>query len=126
MHIPAGSLLHMVDYSANHDDRVFRDPERFDIFRDDLYSGRILRGGYRSVGLNSHLAFGVGTHLCPGAWISTQESVIGSRILGRHLGDPRLVVERQPKDIDGVSLPQVGIGSVPEVWVEFDPVTPAR
>ena len=37
--IPAGSLMQMVDFSANHDDRIFKDPEKFDIFREDLYSG---------------------------------------------------------------------------------------
>ena len=29
--IPAGSLVHMVDVSANHDDSIFAEPERFDI-----------------------------------------------------------------------------------------------
>ena len=86
--IPAGSLLKMVEYSGNHDERVFHDPERFDIFRDDLYTGKILRSGHHKEGVHSHLAFGVGTHLCPGAWISTQESVLGSQIVGRHLEGP--------------------------------------
>ena len=27
--IPAGSLMQMVDFSANHDDRIFKDPEKF-------------------------------------------------------------------------------------------------
>ncbi len=92
IHIPAGSMLKMVDYSANHDERVFHDPERFDIFREDLYTGKILRGGYHKEDCNSHLAFGVGTHLCPGAWISTQESVLGSQIVGRHVRNPTIVV----------------------------------
>ena len=88
VHVPAGSLLKMVDYSANHDERVFADPERFDIHRDDLYTGKILRSGHHKDGVHSHLGFGVGTHLCPGAWISTQESVLGSQIVGRHLKNP--------------------------------------
>ena len=48
--IPAGSLVHMVDFSANHDERIFAEPERFDIFRADLYSGKILRSGYHKEG----------------------------------------------------------------------------
>ena len=120
MRIPAGSLLKMVDYSANHDERIFRDPERFDIFRDDLYTGKILRSGLHKDGHHSHLAFGVGTHLCPGAWISTQESVLGSQIVGRHLKNPTIAVERMPKDIDGVSLAPIGIGAIGELWIEFD------
>ncbi len=120
MRIPAGSLLKMVDYAANHDERIFADPECFDIFRDDLYTGKILRGGFHKDGRHSHLAFGVGTHLCPGAWISTQESVLGSQILARHLRDPALAVARMPKDIDGTSPIPIGIGAIGEVWVEFD------
>ena len=48
--IPAGSLVHMVDFSANHDERIFAEPETFDIFRPDLYSGKILRSGYQQGG----------------------------------------------------------------------------
>lgn len=119
--IPAGSLVHMVDVSANHDERVFADPERFDIFRADLYSGRILRSGYANEGRCSHMAFGVGPHLCPGAWISHQETVEGSRILSTWLEDPQIAIDRMPLDIDGVSLAPVGLGSVRELWISFLP-----
>ncbi len=116
--IPAGSLVHMVDVSANHDDRVFADPERFDIHRDDLYSGKLLRCGVREEGRCSHMAFGVGPHLCPGAWISHQESVVGSEILMDRLDDVRIEVDRMPKDIDG-SLAPIGLGSIRELWISF-------
>jgi pulcherriminic acid synthase len=118
--VPAGSLMHMVDVSANHDDRVFKDPERFDIFRDDLYSGKLLRSGYRKDGRSSHMAFGVGPHLCPGAWISQQESVEGSKILLSHLRDPRIDVDRMPKDIDGVSLAPIGLGAIRALWLDVE------
>ena len=117
--IPAGSLMHMVDVSANHDDRIFADPENFDIFRQDLYSGRILRSGHSKEGRHSHMAFGVGPHLCPGAWISHQEAVIGSQILQQTLRNVRISTARMPKDIDG-SLAPIGLGSIRELWVEFD------
>ncbi len=120
--IPAGSLVNMVDFSANHDERIFEDPETFDIFRKDLYSGKLLRSGYRKEGRCSHMAFGVGPHLCPGAWISHQEAVEGSRVLLDMVreGNPRLNVERMPKDIDGESLRPIGLVSMRELWLDFD------
>ena len=118
--VPAGSLMQMVDFSANHDDRIFKDPEQFNIFRDDLYSGKLLRSGYRKEGRCSHMAFGVGPHLCPGAWISHQEAVVGSRILLQRMKNPRIVEEKMPKAIDGVSPAPMGIVSVRELWLEFD------
>ena len=118
--IPAGSLMHMVDVSANHDDRIFADPERFDIFRPDLYSGMLLRSGYRAEGKCSHMAFGVGPHLCPGAWISHQESVTGSKILNAQMINPTINLDKMPTDIDGVSLAPIGLGSIRELWIDFD------
>ena len=119
--IPAGSLVNMVDVSANHDERVFHDPETFDIFRDDLYSGKLLRSGYAKGGRCSHMAFGVGPHLCPGAWISHQESVEGSKILMPHLRHARIAVERMPKDEGGRRLAPIGLGSIRELWLDLDP-----
>lgn len=119
-HVPAGSLMNMVDFSANHDERVFKEPEAFNIFRPDLYTGKILRSGYRKDGRASHMAFGVGPHLCPGAWISHQEAVIGSQVLARHLKNPRIHTGKMPKDIDGISLAPIGIMSVRELWIEYD------
>ncbi len=118
--IPAGSLMQMVDFSANHDERVFADPERFDLSRKDLYSGKLLRSGYAKDGRYSHMAFGVGPHMCPGAWISHQEAVEGSRVLLERMGNPRIVEDRMPKDIDGTTLAPIGIARVPELWLEFD------
>ncbi len=118
--IPAGSLMNMVDVSANHDDRVFEDPERFDVFRPDLYTGKLLRSGYSSQGRSSHMAFGVGPHLCPGAWIAHQEATIGSKILSRRLKNPRIRADKMPKDIDGIAMAPIGLGSVRELWLEYD------
>jgi len=118
--IPAGSLVNMVDFSANHDERIFKDPETFNIFREDLYAGKLLRSGYRKEGRCSHMAFGVGPHLCPGAWISHQEAVVGSKILNKHLKNPRIRVEKMPKDIDGKSLAPIGLVSVRELWLDYD------
>jgi cytochrome P450 len=117
--IPAGSLVHMVDVSANHDDRVFADPERFDVFRSDLYSDKILRSGHDKDGRSSHMAFGVGPHLCPGAWISEQETVIGAQVLSQVFRNVRIATDRMPKDLDGTPAP-IGLGSIRELWLRFD------
>ncbi len=118
--IPAGSLVQMVDFSANHDDRVFQNPEDFDIHRQDLYSGKILRSGFRKEGKCSHMAFGVGPHLCPGAWISHQEAVLGSKILAQYLKNPKINVDRMKKDVDGKSLVPIGLISVRDLWIDFE------
>ena len=120
VHIPAGSLMQMVDFSANHDERIFKDPETFNIFRDDLYSGKLLRSGYRKEGRCSHMAFGVGPHLCPGAWISHQETVVGSKILAAHMGNATIREDLMPKDLDRTSPAPMGIVSVRNLWIEFD------
>jgi cytochrome P450 len=118
--IPAGSLMQMVDFSANHDERIFKDPDAFNIFRDDLYSGKLLRSGYRKEGKCSHMAFGVGPHLCPGAWISHQETVIGSKILMQTMKNPRIHTGKMPKDIDGINLAPLGIVSTRDLWLDYD------
>lgn len=120
VHVPAGSLMHMVDFSANHDDRVFKDPEAFNIFRDDLYTGKLLRSGYQKEGRCNHMAFGVGPHLCPGAWISHQETVVGSQMLAEAMPNVRIDETRMPKDIDGKRPAPMGIVSVRELWLTFD------
>ena len=118
--IPAGSLMQMVDFSANHDERIFKDPESFNIFRDDLYTGKLLRSGFRKDGMCSHMAFGVGPHLCPGAWISHQETVSGSQILSKVMNNVRIREDLMPRDIDGVSPAPMGIVSVRALWLEFE------
>jgi cytochrome P450 len=58
--IPAESRVILVTGAANHDDRVFEDPELFDIHRK----------------IERHVAFGFGTHLCIGAALARLESRI--------------------------------------------------
>ena len=59
--VPAGALVALLVGSANRDDAVFDDPDRF------IPS----RGG------RPHLAFGLGPHLCVGAKLSRREAMIG-------------------------------------------------
>ena len=118
--IPAGSLINMVDFSANHDDRIFADPDSFNIFREDLYSGKILRSGYAREGRCNHMAFGVGPHLCPGAWISHQEAVEGSRALLNAMPGVRILENAMDKDPITDQLRPIGISSIRTLWLEFD------
>lgn len=56
--IPAGTTVMMRFGAANHDPRVFDQPERFDITRDNA---------------RNHASFGFGAHFCVGATLARQE-----------------------------------------------------
>ncbi|MFI6346389.1 cytochrome P450 [Streptomyces sp. NPDC050560] len=51
--IPAGSAVTVWNAAANHDERAFHEPERFDLARTP----------------NKHLTFGYGTHFCLGSFL---------------------------------------------------------
>lgn len=68
--------------SANHDERVFRDPDAFDIRRSP----------------NPHVAFGYGLHLCLGAPLARIEIPIAIETMLRRFPDARLACE--PGDVD--------------------------
>jgi cytochrome P450 len=55
--IPAGAMVIPILGSANRDERRYRDPDRFDLFRDD----------------GAHLGFGQGVHFCLGASLARLE-----------------------------------------------------
>ncbi len=120
--IPAGSWVELVNFSANHDERVFADPETFNIFRPELYTGREVQRGYRRDGKYSHVGFGVGTHFCPGAWIAHQETVIGSRILLEHMRNPRLTPGKIADDVHGGLEPILTdrLSQLSELWIDCD------
>jgi cytochrome P450 len=70
------------------------------------------------------MAFGVGPHLCPGAWISQQESVLGSKVLASALAQRGVRVgideRRMPKDLDGTSLAPIGLGAIRALWLTLE------
>ncbi|OBG22631.1 cytochrome [Mycolicibacterium celeriflavum] len=55
--VPAGSVMLLLNGSANRDERHHRDPDRFDIHRRE-----------------GHLSFGVGVHFCLGAALARMEA----------------------------------------------------
>ena len=69
--IPAGSLV-LIGYSAaNRDERVFHEPDRYDLLRDHSES----------------LSFGKGTHFCLGASLARLEARVGLEAVLRRFPD---------------------------------------
>ncbi|WP_040496402.1 cytochrome P450 [Ilumatobacter nonamiensis] len=75
--IPKGSTVWIMYGSADHDDRVFDDPEAFNPDRERL---------------NSHIAFGHGIHFCLGAALARLEAVTALKVMAARL-DTISVVE---------------------------------
>jgi len=97
--IPAGAFVQLSIYGANRDERVFANPDQFDIFRKDLYFGRDLRSGYHADGTASHLGFGLGKHFCVGYQLARAETVIGTRMLMEVIRNPRFKPGSNPTPI---------------------------
>lgn len=72
--IPSGSRVMLVWGSANHDEREFPEPERFDIGRE----------------ITKHLAFGHGTHFCLGSNLARLEARVAFEELHARLPDYEL------------------------------------
>jgi cytochrome P450 PksS len=76
--IPKGSVVVLLLASANRDESMFDEPERFDVARDP----------------NKHLAFGFGIHYCLGAPLSRLEGQIAVRQLVSRFPRMRLAIDR--------------------------------
>ena len=70
---PAGSKLLLALGAANHDERVFTDPDRFDVHRSPDELG-------------DHVSFGGGRHFCLGANLARLEARIVLKALVRRVG----------------------------------------
>ena len=67
--IPKGSLLQLRYAAGNRDERVFDNPEQLDVCRKNA---------------GDHIAFGYGTHFCPGAFLGRKEMQVAfARLLHR-------------------------------------------
>ncbi|MFE9609574.1 cytochrome P450 [Streptomyces sp. NPDC006012] len=69
--IPAGATVTCLIGAANRDQTRYRDPDRFDIFRDDLTTTTAFSAAA------DHLAFALGRHFCVGALLAKAEVEIG-------------------------------------------------
>lgn len=97
--IPAGAYVHLSLYGANRDERVFKDPDDFNLFRDDLYFSKELRSGYFKDGVAGHLGFGLGPHFCAGYQLARAETLIGTKHLMKVIRNPRFKPGSSPQPI---------------------------
>ena len=104
--IPERASITLLLGAGNRDERAFKDPDTFDIFRDDLHFGRELRSGRYADGKAGHLGFGMGQHFCMGYAMARQEATIACKMLTEAMPNARL------KDIDtqGITSPVQGAG----------------
>ncbi len=97
--IPAGAYVHLSLYGANRDERIFSEPDTFNLFREDLYFSKELRSGYFKEGVAGHLGFGLGPHFCVGYQLARAETVIGTRQLMEVIRNPRFKPGTDPGPI---------------------------
>jgi cytochrome P450 len=79
--LPQGARVMTLWGSANHDESMFAEPERFDITRDPAVK---------------HLGWGVGVHRCIGEPIATLEGIALFRALGRKVASIELAEPYEP------------------------------
>jgi cytochrome P450 len=82
--IPQGATVTCLIGAANRDERRYRSPDRFDIFRDDLTTTSAFSAAA------DHLAFALGRHFCVGALLAKAEVEIGINQLLDAMPDLRL------------------------------------
>ncbi|MEZ5374428.1 MAG: cytochrome P450 [Microthrixaceae bacterium] len=83
--LSAGEMVLLMYSSANRDERLFDEPQRFDVTREH----------------NNHIAFGLGTHFCLGASLArTEIRTMISEVLER-LPDWSLSEEHPPRRVPG-------------------------
>lgn len=100
--VPENARLMLLLASANRDERVFDDPEEFDIRRPNA---------------NKHLAFTHGIHFCLGAPLARLEARIAFEHLTRRLPDLALSPPDQTFEFD----PNTSFRGPQEMWAEWTP-----
>lgn len=117
--IPERGIVLVYLAAGNRDERVFKNPDTFDIMRDDLHMGRENRSGRYRDNKPGHLGFGMGQHFCMGYAMARQEATIACAKLAA--GMPN--VRPKFKTHEGISSPSIdsgGFRSPKELWLQFD------
>ena len=104
--VPKGSRLLLLMGSANRDDEVFPDGERFDIARDNA---------------DQHLSFGFGIHNCAGRELARLEFSIALQQLTRRLPNLRLKTDQKFEFLKMLSF-RIPLG----LQIEWDPKPQAQ
>ncbi|BBZ38838.1 cytochrome P450 [Mycobacterium conspicuum] len=86
--IPAGALVNLFVGSANRDERIFPDPDTFDVHRDS----------------NAQIAFAVGAHACLGNHLARMENRVALQTILERLPDLRLDPSAPTPQIVGMPL----------------------
>ena len=111
--IPEGATCIIMLASANRDDRKFSDPDKFDIFREDLDVAKAFSGAA------NHVQFILGRHFCVGSLLAQTEMQIALNLILDTMDNLRYQEGFQPQEAGLYTR------SVPELLVEFDPVRPS-
>ncbi|GHE82105.1 cytochrome P450 [Streptomyces longispororuber] len=90
--VPAGATVTCLIGAANRDGERYREPDRFDIFRDDLTTTTAFSAAA------DHLAFALGRHFCVGALLARAEVETGVNDLLDALPDLRLADGFVPRE----------------------------
>ncbi|MFF7401606.1 cytochrome P450 [Streptomyces murinus] len=88
--IPAGATVTCLIGAANRDESRYRDPDHFDIFRDDLTTTTAFSAAA------DHVAFALGRHFCVGALLAKAEVETGVGQLLDAMPDMRLADGFEP------------------------------
>jgi cytochrome P450 len=100
--IPAGARLFLAFASANRDERIFAEPERFAVHRANA---------------DQHLSLGYGIHYCIGATLARLEARIGIAVLLERLPDLHLALQQR-----FTYLPSLINRTLQHLWVTWDAV----
>ena len=117
--IPERAAVVLYLAAGNRDERAFKNPDTFDIHREDLHMGRENRSGRYADGKPGHLGFGIGQHFCMGYAMARQESVIACTRLAQALRNVRPKFATH-EGIESPSIDSGGFRSPNELWLEYD------
>lgn len=96
--MPKGSMVRVCIAAANRDEKVFADPHKFDVFREQ----------------KRHMTFGYGPHVCIGQFLARMELQMACNTLLDRLANVRLDPDRPMPVIQGLTFR--GADSVHVVW----------